>query len=92
MDEDRPPGHPRRPWPAGMGCPERTRRSHLRGGDRRGRARGCGGPCRAEALGRELPNASIVTLAGAGRHGLIEAPTALAAIISTAAASSEVNA
>ena len=47
---------------------------------------------RAEALSRELPNASIVTLSGAGRHGPIEAPVALAQIISTAAASSEVNA
>ena len=50
---------------------------------------------RAEALAGELPNASIVTLAGAGRHGPIEAPTALALIIcdviAAAATSSEVN-
>ncbi len=35
----------------------------------------------AAALAAELPNATVVTLAGAGRHGVIENPAGLAALI-----------
>ena len=45
----------------------------------------------AEALAAELPHATVVTLAGAGRHGVIEAPAALAAIVDAAATSTEVT-
>jgi len=45
----------------------------------------------AEALAAELPDATVVTLAGAGRHGVIEAPAALAEIVNTAATSTEVT-
>ena len=40
----------------------------------------------AQALAAELANATVATLAGAGRHGPLEAPVALAEIINAAAA------
>jgi 3-oxoadipate enol-lactonase len=40
---------------------------------------------RAEALAAELPRATVVTLPGAGRHGVIEQPAALAGIVDAAA-------
>lgn len=39
---------------------------------------------RAAALAAELPNATVVTLAAAGRHGVIENPTGLADIVGAA--------